>query len=68
MSVAPIRLAPALVEVPLPPEIAEELLAFARLMQAATSGGRFELHFAPGGDLVAWKAERGGKVERRPRR
>jgi len=67
MSVAQIRPAPPpCTDVPLPSEIAVELLAFARLMLTATSGGRFELHFAPGGDLTVWKAERSGKVARRP--
>jgi hypothetical protein len=50
--------------VPLPADVGAELIAFAHLMLSATSGGRFELHFAPGGDLVGWKAERSGKVER----
>lgn len=51
--------------VPLPEDVAVELIAFARLMLSATSGGHFELHFAPGGDITGWKSERGGKVARR---
>lgn len=66
MSVAPIRpMCQDVIEVPLPAEAAEELLAFARLMLSASSGGHFELHFAPGGDITGWKSERAGKVARR---
>ena len=67
MSVAPIRPVPRpdVVNVPLPAEAAEELIAFAQLMLSATSGGHFELHFAAGGDITGWKSERGGKVARR---
>lgn len=67
MSVAPIRplARPDVIAVPLPAEAAEELIAFAQLMLSASSGGHFELHFAPGGDITGWKSARAGKVSRR---
>lgn len=70
MSVAPIRPMPHpdVVNVPLPAEAAEELIAFAQLMLTASSGGHFELHFAAGGDITSWKSARSGKVARRPGR
>ncbi len=69
MSVAQIHpAAPPCTDVPLPSEVATELIAFARLMLTATSGGHFELHFAPGGDITSWKSARSGKVARRHER